>query len=178
MAFAILAIIKVYKRFKPEYKTHRVLAKLVCLKVLIGLLLIQRFVFSILSNRTSINGGKYISHFDLVTGIPNVLISVEMFIGVFGFIYSYTWRPFKVVSNSGTRGYFRGVVDVWNISDILGGILYALTLRSRVKQGDFNAPSYYQQSGPQYQRPNEPYAAANGQNMAHEPKPYPVGHRA
>jgi hypothetical protein len=140
-----MAIIGVYKRLKTDLAGHYIVLKLVVLKTVVGLQFLQRAIFSGLNGHNVIKSSTYISSMDWTYGIPNFITVCEMFIFSFLFIYPYSWRPFTNKSRPSGQplerwSFVAAFIHVWNVSDILGGVLDIFKPGSRSRDGEAYQP--------------------------------------
>jgi len=146
--FCVMAILRSYGRLKGYLQGHHIVFKLVTLKLVIGLELLQRAVFSGLTQHGVLKQATHISYMDWTVGIPQFLTVCEMFLFSWSFIFAYTWKPYKLGNDLAVEkhSFFKGVFDAWNITDILYGALYTLKLRSLVNQTKGESLPAYGQS--------------------------------
>jgi hypothetical protein len=145
-----MAILRTYGRLKEHLQGHRILSKLITLKVLVALELIQRTVFSALTQHNVLKQSTYISYMDWTVGIPQFLTVCEMFLFCWSFIYAYTWKPYRLGNALSVEkhSFGRGIFESWNIIDIIYGMFFTLKLRSIVKESQSESlPTYGRQTG-------------------------------
>jgi hypothetical protein len=169
----VLAILRSYKLLKEYLKDHAIIFKLVTLKIIVGIELLQRAIFSGLTQHGVLKQSTYVSYMDWTVGIPQFLTVCEMFLFCWAFIFAYSWKPYKLGNNLSIEkhSFFKGLFDAWNITDLLHGAYYTLKLRSIISRGkqestppyegqaeypketEYAPPSgYYQQGQQQYAR--------------------------
>jgi len=144
-ALCIMAILRFYKLAKPQLSGYGVGRKLILFKIPIALQILQRAVFSGLNSHNDLKATAHISQADWVYGIPNLLAVAEMFVFCFLFIPVFSWRPFFGSRNrtEPEASMVGGVIDVLNVSDIFGGIIFAFNIRSYLRQGNNKFVGYY-----------------------------------
>ena len=128
---AVVGVIMYYHRMRADLKRHRALAKLVSMKSLIIIQVIQSALFRGLATpHTGINGGQLIftptpqiTWFDFTVGIPNFMLCCECFIFSMIFLWAFTSSPYKSAKQQGAPqgSFFKGIVDSVNMADILLG---------------------------------------------------------
>ena len=130
-AICVLAIIKFEKRLKQEMHGHHPMAKLVTFKGVVGLVLLQTPIFTGLAQHRVFHPTKYVSIIDFAVGTPSFLVCLEMFIVSLLFWWSFSsseYRHFAKAQNVRRHGIFRGLFDSFNISDILKGCWYMVSI--------------------------------------------------
>ncbi|KAF2665005.1 hypothetical protein BT63DRAFT_82552 [Microthyrium microscopicum] len=138
-AVCAISILRVYKQTKAQLTGNKFVSKLVVLKTAVILQFIQRIVFSILIKTNALKATSTMSAADAKIGIPNILISGEMFIYCFLFIGPYSWTPYtRKNAPSGVpykkMSFARAVLTAWNLSDIVLGIFDVF--KGRVGKGE------------------------------------------
>lgn len=126
----IVGILQQTKMLKLALGGYKIITKLLALKLIIFLDVLQSLIFSILSNTGDIKPTKTQSLPDLLIGTPELIVCCECFI--FSLLYfwpysarSYTARKHDANQQSYPRmGFFRAIIDVMNISDIITGGFY------------------------------------------------------
>jgi hypothetical protein len=123
-----MAILGVYKRLKADLLGHHIVYKLAVVKIVVALQFLQRSIFSGLNGHNVIKPSTYISTMDWTYGIPNFITVCEMFIFSFLFLHPYSWKPFTNKNKQSGQplerwSFVKALINVWNVSDILGGIL-------------------------------------------------------
>jgi hypothetical protein len=125
----LLAILKVYKTLKPSLANFRPMAKLICLKLIVALDVLQSLIFSALSNHGDIKPTTYLNIPDLLIGTPGLMLCAECFIFSVLFLWAYNTGPYKRVENQNQQeriGAFAALASVLNISDIIRGLVYCI----------------------------------------------------
>lgn len=130
-----ISILKIHKFLKPTIdipSEHRKpMTKLLALKLLVFLDVMQTLIFNILLTTNTIKPTSVLSLPDLVIGVPGLMVCIECFLFSSLFFWAYTAAPYKVkefetergVTYTGKASFFAAVIDVFDIRDILGGIL-------------------------------------------------------
>ncbi|KAF2475427.1 uncharacterized protein BDR25DRAFT_331855 [Lindgomyces ingoldianus] len=120
---AIVAILRFYKRMKPSLAPHKVFTKLFAFKGIIGLNVVQSFIFGILVSSNVINPSKYFTYDDLTVGLPSLLLACEMPIFAVLLIFAYSASPYKGQKITSNKGPIRALVDAFNLLDILSAFV-------------------------------------------------------
>lgn len=131
LILCMIGILAFYKRFKPELKEHGALTKLLAFKIIVGITVVQGLVFSILLSTKTLKPSEHLSYNDLSIGLPAFLTCCEVFIFSVIFIFTFSARPYtpRVLKVSGhstvkRHGFFRALLDVYNLWDIISGIWF------------------------------------------------------
>jgi hypothetical protein len=137
-ALCILAIIRVYSKLKHQLAGRYVIVKLAVLKLIIGITIIQRLVFSILQRTNTLKGATYVSLMDWEVGIPNFMVSCEMAIITLLFVFPYSWTPYNEKNigshyRSNKWNFLAAFIHVWNLTDIIVGCFDVFRLGSKMR---------------------------------------------
>ena len=147
---AVLAIFWFYLRLKVELKPIGGVRKLFVLKVLIGIVVLQATIMTMVVSAGAIKATETINKVDYSTGLLNVLTCCEMFIFAPFFLWAYGTGPYKKASGSDYQNIlddqeaalskfehkFSPILVLWqavNLTDLLSEILYAVRSRSQPK---------------------------------------------
>ena len=152
----LLAILKVYKTLKPSLANFRPIAKLISLKLIVGIDVLQSLIFSALSNSGDIKPTTFLNLPDLLIGTPGLMLCIECALFSVLFWWSFTSRPYSASTyqsredSSPRLGVFSALIKVLNISDIIAGLVYCLNARPGVQsdEGDnYNGYQYNREMG-------------------------------
>ncbi|MCJ1352869.1 MAG: hypothetical protein MMC33_002853 [Icmadophila ericetorum] len=159
---AVLAIIHFYQHVKVELKPFGGLRKLVVLKVLIAVVILQSWATTIVISASAVHPTSMINLADFATGLPNFLTCCEMLIFAPFFLWAYRTGPYKQASRSSDypknrspydethtppfeiKRKFSPVLVLWqaiNITDLLAEILHAFKARSSADSNNFERSS-------------------------------------
>jgi hypothetical protein len=142
MILCFVAIIRLTKFLKPSLGGFRPLAKLLTLKLLVGLAILQDLIFSILSNTGAIKATDATNLPDLLIGTPGLMICCECFIFSLLFLWPYSAKSYSMgaIDVEGQGNYHLGILsallDVLNITDIISGVLYCIPAFQMSHSGD------------------------------------------
>lgn len=151
----MVAILRFNKMVGSGIAQHKCVWKLLCLKSIVSLDVLQSLIFSVLSNHGDINPTAKLNLPDLLIGTQDFILCIECFIFSTLFILVYTARPYSKQNFDShgdpgrKRNFAVAVFDSLNISDILAGIFYC-----------FKAWTGRRSSGelPAYSQTDEPHA--------------------
>ena len=128
---AIVGTVRLYRRMRPTLKPHKALSKLVCFKLLVAIILLQNLALLALIKVNHYIPTSRASYYDLTRGIPAVLISLEMPLFSFLFLWAFSASSYRHALASAPlhgpglaqrRGCGAALVDVLNILDIVRGV--------------------------------------------------------
>ncbi|KAF2811324.1 uncharacterized protein BDZ99DRAFT_461417 [Mytilinidion resinicola] len=127
---AISAVFRFYGRFKKEFDPkHHALAKLVCFKGVVFFQFFQMIIFGFLAGKT-FRPSKTLTYDDIYYGIPSTLTCLEA--TAFSFTFHFAYRSRVYHSDMRPDAYrmptWRAILDAMNLSDIIRGSMYAITL--------------------------------------------------
>ncbi|KAK5131948.1 hypothetical protein LTR08_000460 [Meristemomyces frigidus] len=130
VVFAVTAIFRFYKKKKQLMEVRRGMAKLLCFKGIVFLRFLQTWIFGILIKKNVLRHSDRLSFGDLVYGIPNTLLGIEMVIFSLSFWYAYSASEYS--SSAKPRvpplDFLHAVFDALNPSDLLLGIAHIFSL--------------------------------------------------
>ncbi|KAF3767465.1 DUF300-domain-containing protein, partial [Cryphonectria parasitica EP155] len=97
VAIAMYCIIQYYVQFKQQLAYHKPFLKVLSIKLVIFLSFWQSVIISIISSSwlTLLHSTSTLQYPDISTGIPALMLSVEMFIFSILHIYAYPWQPYR-----------------------------------------------------------------------------------
>jgi hypothetical protein len=128
-----ISILRTHKFLKASIdiksENRKPMAKLLALKILVGLDVLQSLIFSILLSTSAIKPTTTLSLPDLVIGVPGLMVCIECVIFSLLFLWAYAPTPYKVREYESEQGTYTGslsfiaaLVDVLDVRDVLGGI--------------------------------------------------------
>jgi hypothetical protein len=163
IVLCVMSILKVYGKLKLLLAGKHMMFKLVTLKLIVGIIVLQRLVFSILQRTSVFKATDHMTIDDWEIGLLNFLINIEMAIFSFAFIPAYTWTPYTERSIGSTYrsskwSYVQALLNCLNLFDIIAGCFEILKSRGgrslplqSYTQGDIRQPAVQQQQVPKYE---------------------------
>lgn len=123
---AVIAVIAYERRMRQHLQGNRAGAKLITFKLIIMIEALQNMIFRILTSAGVFTPTYHISTFDFSVGVPALMLCCELLIFALSFCWSYSYSPYRKLSADGRPkiGFWHGLLDVVNISDIIQGIGY------------------------------------------------------
>lgn len=147
---AVVGVILYEGRMRIHLQEYRPLGKLVTFKVVLPIEAFQNFIFQILAlPGVGVFAPTYhISTYDFSVGIPAFMLCCELLFFALSFWWSFSYTPYRKLAAEGRQkfGFWRGMWDVINITDIIDGIGYLLKTL---------APSSFGKKYVQRQRPSD-----------------------
>lgn len=149
-----------HKFLKPSIdvksENRRPIAKLLALKILVGLDVLQTLIFSILLSTNTIKPTSTLSLPDLVIGVPGLMVCIECVIFSLIFLWAYAPTPYKVREYESEQGtytgsltFFAALVDVLDVRDLLSGIFNLLAAfqgwKGGAREGESELDGRYQE---------------------------------
>ncbi|KAI0446481.1 organic solute transporter Ostalpha-domain-containing protein [Xylaria telfairii] len=139
---ALLAVLRTTLPVRAELKKHRAMTKLWAFKALIFLQVSQDFVFSIVNSNAprSLTESKTVSQVDFITGIPSLVVEVELVIFAMFFHYAYSVSMYQLSDEQKRAGEqyvrygWRLIYKVLDIRDVFALIMFAFRVREEVEQ--------------------------------------------
>ncbi|KAI8955577.1 organic solute transporter Ostalpha-domain-containing protein [Xylaria longipes] len=139
---ALLSVLRTTLPVRAEVKKHRAMTKLWAFKTLIFLQVAQDFVFSIVNTRAprSLTESKTISQVDFITGIPSLVVEIELVIFALFFHYAYSVSIYQLSDEQKRAGEqyagygWRLIYKVLDIRDVLALVRLAFRIRQEVEQ--------------------------------------------
>ncbi|KAL4905595.1 hypothetical protein BDW74DRAFT_152855 [Aspergillus multicolor] len=132
LVFAVIAILAFYQVVKRQIARHTALAKLLAIKLIVGLAFIERIIFSILRSTSALKPSSILSNAYTQIGIPHLLICVQMVPFALFFTYAYSVAPYVRVTREGYESAARAWVGMLDPREILSAAASALFGGSRV----------------------------------------------
>ncbi|KAF2972522.1 hypothetical protein GQX73_g1164 [Xylaria multiplex] len=141
-ALALLAVLRTTLPVRAEVKKHRAMTKLWAFKALIFLQVTQDFIFSIVNSNAprSLTESKTVSQIDFITGIPSLIVEIELVIFAVFFHYAYSVSMYQLSEEQkrvGERyaGYgWRLIYKIFDIRDVFALIVFAFHVRQEVEK--------------------------------------------
>ncbi|KAI1177339.1 organic solute transporter Ostalpha-domain-containing protein [Nemania sp. FL0916] len=137
---ALVAVLRTTLLVRAEVKRHRAIAKLWAFKALIFLQVAQDFIFSIVNSKPTrtITESKTVSQIDFLTGIPSLVVEVELVIFALFFHYAYSVSMYQLSDEQKRAGEryarfgWREILKVFDIRDVFVFIRLAFRARREV----------------------------------------------
>jgi hypothetical protein len=129
----VVAILRIYRRLKPQLKQKGALSKLVCFKLIIAISIIQTPVFAGLLSGGVLKPSIHISYDDWAIGVPAFLSCCEMFIFSIVFVWPFGAKPYttrtldlegNATSAKSAKAFFPALLHVLNLWDIISGAFF------------------------------------------------------
>ncbi|KAF1344172.1 organic solute transporter subunit alpha/Transmembrane protein, partial [Delphinella strobiligena] len=120
-AMAVLAVWKMYSSTKAIMKPRRAMSKLLSFKIIIGLNVLQTWIFKILVQHNVLKPSNRLSYADLLYGVPAALTSMESVL--FALSFHYAFSSGEYASKPKCMSFVRAVVNSANPMDLLKGML-------------------------------------------------------
>jgi hypothetical protein len=129
----LMGILSFYKAVRPSLVACRPIAKLISLKLIVALDVLQSLIFSALSNSGDIKPTKFLTLPDLLIGTPGLMLCAECFLFSLLFLWSFNARPYSASRLAGGQtsasriGVCGALFHVLNISDVIVGLFNSIT---------------------------------------------------
>jgi len=133
------------KLLKPTLSGYRPVAKLLTLKIIVGLDVLQTLIFSALNSAGDIKPTTHLNLPDLLIGTPGLLLCCECMLFSLLFLWSFNPNAYPATQDQGASthlGFFAALFDVLNISDIIMGVLNILNAWQGWKGGEDTQAEY------------------------------------
>ncbi|PYH28778.1 OSTA/TMEM184 family protein [Aspergillus neoniger CBS 115656] len=95
-SIAINAIIQFYVNMKGYMTEHKPLLKLMAFKLIVGLILLEKILFLILTSTKVLTYPPSMTYIDTLMGLPTMLICVQMVPLSFLVLYAYRTKPYEI----------------------------------------------------------------------------------
>ncbi|BCR92457.1 OSTA/TMEM184 family protein [Aspergillus chevalieri] len=93
---AINAIIQFYTNMKGYMKEHHPLTKLLAFKLIVGLVILEKILFLILEGVNVLHRNEILTYVDVMMGLPEMIICVQMVPLCFLVLYAYRTKPYEI----------------------------------------------------------------------------------
>ncbi|KIW13358.1 hypothetical protein PV08_08546 [Exophiala spinifera] len=93
---AINAILQFYINLKGYMTEHRPLLKLMAFKLIVGVVLVEKILFLILTGTKVLTPSASMTYIDVMMGLPTIVICVQMVPLSFLVLYAYRTKPYEV----------------------------------------------------------------------------------
>ncbi|GAW11498.1 hypothetical protein ANO14919_008440 [Xylariales sp. No.14919] len=139
---ALLAVLRTTIPVGVEVKKHRAMPKLWAFKALIFLQVSQDFIFSIVNSNAprSLTESKTVSQIDFITGIPSLVVEIELVIFALFFHYAYSVSMYQLSEEQKRAGQqyagygWRLIYKIFDIRDVFALINFAFHVRQEVEK--------------------------------------------
>ncbi|XRM46579.1 hypothetical protein ABZX51_009608 [Aspergillus tubingensis] len=95
-SIALNAIIQFYVNMKGYMTEHKPLLKLMAFKLIVGLILLEKIMFLILTSTKVLTYPPSMTYIDTLMGLPTMLICVQMVPLSFLVLYAYRTKPYEI----------------------------------------------------------------------------------
>ncbi|KAJ1716796.1 organic solute transporter Ostalpha-domain-containing protein [Aspergillus flavus] len=100
---AINAILQFYMNMKGYMTKHRPLLKLMVFKLVVGLVLLEKILFLILTSTNVLKThSTSMTYIDAIMGLPTMVICVQMVPLSFLVLYAYSTKPYEISNSQST----------------------------------------------------------------------------
>ncbi|KAF7627723.1 hypothetical protein COH20_008880 [Aspergillus flavus] len=100
---AINAILQFYMNMKGYMTKHRPLLKLMAFKLVVGLVLLEKILFLILTSTNVLKThSTSMTYIDAIMGLPTMVICVQMVPLSFLVLYAYSAKPYEISNSQST----------------------------------------------------------------------------
>ncbi|GLB08453.1 hypothetical protein AtubIFM57258_004342 [Aspergillus tubingensis] len=93
---ALNAVIQFYVNMKGYMTEHKPLLKLMAFKLIVGLILLEKILFLILTSTKVLTYPPSMTYIDTLMGLPTMLICVQMVPLSFLVLYAYRTKPYDI----------------------------------------------------------------------------------
>ncbi|KAI0410006.1 organic solute transporter Ostalpha-domain-containing protein [Xylaria palmicola] len=139
---ALLSVLRATLPVQAEVRRHRAMTKLWAFKALIFLQVTQDFVFSIVNSNAprSITESKTVSQIDFLTGIPSLIVEIELVVFALFFHYAYSVSVYQLSDEQKRAGGqyasygWRLVYKIFDIRDVFALIKFAFHVRQEAEK--------------------------------------------
>ncbi|KAE8408389.1 organic solute transporter Ostalpha-domain-containing protein [Aspergillus pseudonomiae] len=95
-SIAINAILQFYMNMKGYMTEHRPLLKLMAFKLIVGVVLLEKILFLILTGTKVLKPTASMTYIDVMMGLPTMVICVQMVPLSFLVLYAYRTKPYEI----------------------------------------------------------------------------------
>jgi hypothetical protein len=130
---SFIGVLKLTKFLKPALAGYHPIKKLVALKGLVALDVLQTLIFSILSNHSAIKATKTTNLPDILIGISGLMVCVECLIFSIVVVFAFPIKPYTAQGQDPEQqmhprmGFASALFNVLNITDLLKGVIFCLS---------------------------------------------------
>ncbi|BCS28397.1 OSTA/TMEM184 family protein [Aspergillus puulaauensis] len=93
---AVNAIIQFYVNMKGYMKENHPLTKLLAFKLIVGLVILEKILFLILQGVNALQVNDTLTYVDVLIGLPEMVICVQMVPLCFLVLYAYRTKPYEI----------------------------------------------------------------------------------
>ncbi|PLB48822.1 transmembrane protein [Aspergillus steynii IBT 23096] len=93
---AVNAIIQFYMNTKKYMKEHHPLTKLLAFKLIVGVVILEKIIFLVLEGIDVLHENETLTYVDVMMGLPEMLICVQMVPLCFLVLYAYRTKPYEI----------------------------------------------------------------------------------
>ncbi|KAF2803187.1 uncharacterized protein BDZ99DRAFT_491883 [Mytilinidion resinicola] len=93
---AVNAIIQFYMNMKGYMKEHHPLTKLLAFKLIVGVVILEKILFLILEGINVLHNNETLTYVDVMMGLPEMIICVQMVPLCFLVLYAYRAKPYEI----------------------------------------------------------------------------------
>ncbi|TRX94986.1 hypothetical protein FHL15_004071 [Xylaria flabelliformis] len=144
---ALISVLRTTLPVRAEVKKHRAMTKLWAFKALIFFQTAQDFIFGIISSKAprSLTDSKTISQVDFITGLPSLVVEIELVFFALFFHYAYSVSMYQLSDEQKRAGEkyagygWRLIYKVFDIRDVFALIGFAFRIRQEVEQHEMEA---------------------------------------
>ncbi|OJJ83531.1 OSTA/TMEM184 family protein [Aspergillus glaucus CBS 516.65] len=99
---AVNAILQFYINMKEYMTEHRPLLKLMAFKLIVGVILLEKILFLILTGTKVLKPSASMTYIDVMMGLPTMVICVQMVPLSFLVLYAYRTKPYEISNSART----------------------------------------------------------------------------
>ncbi|KAL1874183.1 hypothetical protein Plec18167_006120 [Paecilomyces lecythidis] len=99
---AVNAILQFYMNMKGYMTEHRPLFKLLAFKLIVGLVLLEKIIFLILTGTKVLKPSASMTYIDVMMGLPTMVICVQMVPLSVLVLFAYSTKPYEVSNSART----------------------------------------------------------------------------
>ncbi|KAL2832788.1 transmembrane protein [Aspergillus pseudoustus] len=94
---AVNAILQFYMNMKEHMKAHHPMTKLLAFKLAVGLVILEKILFLILEGVGVLHASNTLTYVDIMMGLPELIICVQMVPLSFLLLYAYRTKPYELL---------------------------------------------------------------------------------